>query len=48
LIILVGGPNISEVRPILDLLGLDAIAPTIEDAKIQMAALYEAQATTLD
>lgn len=46
LIILVGGPNIEEVRPILDLLGLDAIAPTIEDAKMQMAALCEAQAIT--
>lgn len=45
LIILVGGSNISDLRPILDLLGLDVIAPSIEDAKMQMTALYEAQAT---
>lgn len=45
LIILVGGSNVSELRPILDLLGLDIIAPSIEDAKMQMTTLYEAQAT---
>jgi hypothetical protein len=45
LIILVGGSNILELRPILDLLGLDIIAPSIEDAKMQMTTLYEAQAT---
>lgn len=45
LIILVGGSNISELRPILDLLGLDVIAPSIEDAKMQMTTLYEAQTT---
>jgi len=39
-ILIVSGPNIEEVRPILSLMGLDGIADTMDDAKAQFTQLW--------
>lgn len=41
-IILVSGQSVDEVRPILSLMGVDGIAGTLEEAKEQMSALWDA------
>lgn len=40
-ILLVGGSNVDEVRPILTLMGLDGIASTIEEAQEQLNSLWD-------
>jgi hypothetical protein len=42
-IILVSGSNVDEVRPILNLMGIDGIAATFEEAKQQLEDLWSAR-----
>lgn len=39
-ILLVSGSNVEDVRPLLNLMGLDAIAATVDEAKTQMDTLW--------
>ncbi len=41
--LLVSGQDIHEIRPILNLMGLDGIAETLDEAKEQMASLWDVE-----
>ncbi len=46
--VMVCGHDIEEIRPILDLMGLDGIADEMADAKEQMAAIWDREIASLD